>query len=77
MGRIYADSKEVIVWLGKDQSNLEDFAWFHTTLLPALDAQFIEGGVTSHFLSIVEAANLGVDPTARWRGYVLFYEHRR
>lgn len=77
MGRIYADCRKVVVWLGRDQSNLADFSWFHDVLLPALDEQFIEGGGKSDFHSIVKSANLGIEPTARWRGYVLFYEERR
>jgi Heterokaryon incompatibility protein (HET) len=77
MGRIFADSKNATVWLGKDQSHLEDFAWFHETLFSALDGQFIQGGGRSYFLSIVEAANLGRDTTARRRRFVLSYEQRR
>jgi hypothetical protein len=77
MGQIYRDSEEVIVWLGKDQSNLEDFSWFHDTLLPAFEKHFDEGGGICDLTKTVETANLGVCPLPRWRGYILFYEQHR
>jgi hypothetical protein len=77
MGQIYGDSEGVIVWLGKDQSNLEDFSWFHDTLLPALEKHFDDGGGFSDLMQLIQGANLGVEPSARWRGYILFYEQHR
>jgi hypothetical protein len=61
----------------KDQSNLEDFAWSRETLLPALEEHFDEGGGFSDLMKVIEKANMGADPAARWRGYVLFYEQHR
>lgn len=77
MGEIYARSEKVTVWLGKDQSNLEDFSWFHEIYLPALEKHFDEGGDSSHLIELARKANLGKDETPRWHGYVLFYEQHR
>ena len=77
MGQIFANSEEVIVWLGKDQSNLEDFSWFHETFLPAAEKHFSDKGGISNLMQTVQTANLGIDPSSRWQGYVLFYEQHR
>lgn len=77
MGQIFAGCKQTTVWLGKDQCNLEDFAWFHETLLPAVEKHFDEGGRISELMQTVKTANLGIEPSARWRGYILFYEQHR
>jgi Heterokaryon incompatibility protein (HET) len=77
MGQIYGESEEVVVWLGKDQSNLEDFAWSQDTLLPALEEHFDAGGGFSDLMKVIEKANMGADPATRWRGYVLFNEQHR
>jgi Heterokaryon incompatibility protein (HET) len=77
MGHIFATCEQTIVWLGKNQSNLEDFSWFHDTLLPAFEKHCEEGGLISDLMETVLTANLGIDPLSRWKGYVLFYEQRR
>ena len=77
MDQIFGRSKEVCVWLGKDQSSLEDFSWFHQTLLPAFEEHFNAGEGMSDVMQVVTRANLGIDPTPRWRAYVFFYEQHR
>ncbi|ERF70676.1 hypothetical protein EPUS_02542 [Endocarpon pusillum Z07020] len=77
MGHIYSGCTRALVWLGRDTSNLGHFSWFHETLLPALEKHLDEGGLVSDFFQVVKMANSGEDTTARWRGYVLFYEQRR
>jgi Heterokaryon incompatibility protein (HET) len=77
MGRIYGECTRVAVWLGKDQSYLSDFSWFHETLLPALEKHFDEGGFVSGFFKVVTSANSGKDTVARWHGYTTFYQQHR
>jgi hypothetical protein len=47
MGEIYSKAVEVLVWLGKDKTGLNDFLWLHRELLPKLRALSISGTITA------------------------------
>jgi hypothetical protein len=78
MGAIYSGSESVLVWLGKDESNVEDFKWFHGVFFPALGQYGEEHGVQSlldptwNHLSIRD--RLGLDIESRWIGYSKFFQ---
>jgi hypothetical protein len=44
MGDIYSNAEAVVVWLGADETDLEDFIWLHTEFLDALECYITKFG---------------------------------
>jgi hypothetical protein len=80
MGSIYANARQVIIWLGRDESNLEDFKWIHEILYPPL-SDYVDTNGIGAFDKVWDAeefdANLGVNSGIKWDAYAKFMEERR
>ena len=81
MGSIFTRCQRVMVWLGKDESDLEDFKWIHETLLPVWKEWLIEHGVGPYLRSRwndeSNKERFDLDVRARWPGYCKYYSERR
>jgi Heterokaryon incompatibility protein (HET) len=77
MGQVFGSSVEVLVWLGKDETNLEDFSWFHENLLPLLQEHFGKEQLIGKLLPAAMVVNRGTESMKRWPGYVKFYDQHR
>ncbi|KAH8649400.1 heterokaryon incompatibility protein-domain-containing protein [Tricladium varicosporioides] len=81
MGAVYSNCQQVIVWLGKDDSNMKDFKWLHEAFLPAL----WQYGETNGQETILETKwnvdlikeRLGMHTGKAWNSYAKFYHERR
>ena len=83
MGEIYSNCDITLVWLGKDETDLEGFLHIHDLLDPIIRQRDTPGSdVGRKFLSawtlqdLESALGGGIDPRA-WAAYVRFYEKRR
>jgi hypothetical protein len=82
MGSIYADANSALVWLGLDESNVEDFKWIHEIFYAALkeytgDVDLRKFAWTSGWdISSVDR-RLQLHATPRWPGYARFVAERR
>ena len=82
MGSIYADANSVLVWLGLDESNVEDFKWIHEIFYAALLAYAGKDDIqnfawTPGVDSPLADRTLQVHATPRWQGYADFVAERR
>lgn len=82
MGDIYAESEKVVVWLGKDNSNLEGFKWLHATLVPILFERASRHGIDAllepGWSPLTLESRFGVNiPQGVWTSYDDFFAQRR
>jgi hypothetical protein len=82
MGSIYADANSVLVWLGLDESNVEDFKWIHEIFYAALKEYTGEDDLrnfawTSGWNSALADRRLQLHAAPRWYGYSGFVAERR
>ena len=80
MGQIYAAANIVIMWLGKDTSDLSEFLFLHDKFLPELDNRDIDVFKQSIWdLSFIR--EIGIESAEQWRSYwtayYRFYQRRR
>jgi len=80
MGQIYAAAHIVIMWLGNDTSDLDEFVFLHDKFLPELDQR----GMDVYGQSLWDLAflkEIGIDSVEQWQSYWLayfrFYRRRR
>lgn len=83
MGEIYSNCEIALVWLGKDETDLEGFLYIHDLLEPIIkQRETPDSSIGGKFRSawtlqdLESALGGGVDPRA-WAAYVSFYEKRR
>jgi len=81
MGDVYSRCERVIVWLGKDESDLKDFKWLHDTFLPHLwqygEARGQESILKATWNLDLIKQRLGYDTAKNWNSYAKFYHERR
>jgi len=82
MGQIYASANIVIMWLGKDTSDLEEFVFLHERFLPELDKRLRDIDFSARSIwDLPFLQEIGIESTARWReywaAYHKFYQRRR
>ena len=82
MGDIYAGSEKVVVWLGRDNSNLDNFIWLHATLVPILCEHVSRHDLTAllepAWLPLKLKYKFGVDvPQTVWTSYDAFFAQRK
>jgi hypothetical protein len=81
MGAVYSFCQEVIIWLGKDESNLKHFKYLHEAFLPALWQYGEENGqdliLKSNWTLDLVKDRLKLDTSKYWNGYAKFYDERR
>ncbi|KAG4442473.1 hypothetical protein IFR05_002075 [Cadophora sp. M221] len=86
MGEIYSKASQVIVWLGSDTSNLEDFLWLNTEFLAGIGHYIQEFGVedlmkqTPFSYKLLEFMKLqppSGDWVICWENYMSFCRRRR
>jgi hypothetical protein len=80
MGAIYTNARQVIVWLGLEESDLEGFKWIHEVLYPRL-MDYIDANGKRAFDKVWHAVdfdvNLEVESAAMWDDYSRFKVQRR
>ena len=82
MGEIYSNCEIALVWLGKDEADLEGFLSVHNLLEPIIRQRETDSSIGRKFRSawtlrdLKSALKHGLDPRA-WSAYVSFYEKRR
>jgi len=86
MGEIYSRAEAVIVWLGADETDLEDWIWLHSTFFYAL-GRYIQnfgleelqtlGPYAPKFLERIEVKPPGGSFVACWHSYMNFCRRRR
>ena len=82
MGDIYAGSEKVVVWLGQDNSNLDNFIWLHATLVPVLCEHASRHDLTAllkpGWSPLKLNSTFGVNvPQIVWTSYDEFFAQRR
>ncbi|KAN0092408.1 Heterokaryon incompatibility protein (HET) domain containing protein [Hyaloscypha variabilis] len=82
MGQIYASANIVIMWLGKDTSDLEEFVFLHEKFLPELDKRLRDIDFSTQSIWDLQfLGEIGIQSKARWRqywtAYHRFYQRRR
>ena len=83
MGDIFAGTECVIVWLGKDTTDLEDFVWIHGEAWPAIETKVRSQTSNSAQPNPMDPGllfTLGLTPhewVARWQSCGRFYRTRR
>ena len=83
MGEIYSNCEVALVWLGKDETDLDGFLHIHDLLDPITRQRDTPDSIVGRrFLSpwtlqdLESALGGGIDPRA-WAAYVSFYEKQR
>ena len=82
MGAIYSGAEKVVVWLGKDMADFNNFAWIHSD---ALASEYLQGSQTDSIMQrlnaeapIFEGAHSSEPGFVRkWYSYCRFFEQRR
>jgi hypothetical protein len=82
MGKIYAAANLVIMWLGKDTSDLEEFTFLHNRFLHEYDKSDISHSTQDVSLwDLPFLREIGIETKAQWReywtAYFRFYYRRR
>lgn len=81
MGAVYSYCQKVIVWLGKDETDLKEFKYLHDTFLPMLweygEANGQESILKSNWTLEVIKEKFKLDTEKQWKGYARFYDQRR
>jgi hypothetical protein len=86
MGEIYSRASGVIVWLGEDETGMENFKWTSSKFLDALSGYVIKYGLKDLCqqspLSSVLLERLNINPPAGdwlacWESYMTFCRRRR
>ncbi|CAG8948784.1 hypothetical protein HYFRA_00001906 [Hymenoscyphus fraxineus] len=81
MGAVYSYCQQVIIWLGKDESDLKDFKFLHETFLPILweygQANNLDAILKSKWTLDDIKKKLKLDTEKYWKGYAKFYDERR
>ncbi|KAH8907342.1 hypothetical protein BR93DRAFT_692937 [Coniochaeta sp. PMI_546] len=86
MDEIYSRAMAVVVWLGADTTDLDEFAWIHGEFFEALNRFIVENGVEAvqgqQGLDPAFTSRLGVTPpggdwTGVWHKYFSFCRRRR
>ncbi|OIW23037.1 hypothetical protein CONLIGDRAFT_146567 [Coniochaeta ligniaria NRRL 30616] len=86
MDEVYSRAMAVVVWLGAETSDLEEFAWIHGEFFDALNKFIVEQGVDAilgqQALDPAFTSRLGVEPpggswTTVWHKYLSFCRRRR
>ncbi|KAB5582344.1 heterokaryon incompatibility protein-domain-containing protein [Coniochaeta sp. 2T2.1] len=86
MDEIYSRAMAVVIWLGADESDLEDFVWIHGEFFDALNRFVVENGVEAiqgqQGLDPAFTSRLGVTPPGGswvgvWQAYFRFCRRRR
>lgn len=74
MGKIYAAANSVIMWLGKDTSDLEEFTFLHGRFLQEYDKSDINHSTQDVSLwDLPFLREIGVETKERWREYWTAY----
>lgn len=82
MGNIYSEAEEVLVWLGRETDEAQDFFWVHNDFTPALrglPGDDFPGGKAVTELKLAHLGSLGLDISntvqriARAESYTKFY----
>ena len=82
MGDVYSGAEKVIVWLGKDMADFNNFAWFHND---ARASEYLQGSQTDSIMTrtntnapIFQGA-YSTEPgmSDKWYSYCRFFEQRR
>ena len=63
MGRIYSTAQEVLVWLGKDMSCIDDFIWMHEKFLPEVRGKEMSPGDIDNLAVL---SPLGINSLDHW-----------
>ena len=82
MGAIYSGAEKVVVWLGKDMAEFNNFAWFHSN---ALASEYLQGSQTDSIYKRTNAEapifkrGINSEPglMEKWYSYCRFFEQRR
>ncbi|GME28712.1 chitin recognition protein [Neofusicoccum parvum] len=86
MGEIYARASQVVIWLGRDASYLDDFAWIHGEFAQAMNSMVekfgFEAVASRSPLDKAFFEDLGLEMPLDtwyrcWRSYFRFYQCRR
>ncbi|KAM5357150.1 hypothetical protein ACJZ2D_016563 [Fusarium nematophilum] len=81
MGKIYSSAQRVVVWLGSDTNDLDDFQWIHTHFWDYYEPNYPRlYGTQPPFLdeSILSAVGqTQAEWCSRWASYARFYCRRR
>jgi len=80
MGRIYISANIVIMWLGRDTSDLDKFVFLHERFLQEVDKRDIDI-FTQSLWDLPFLREIGIESTEQWReywqAYHRFYHRRR
>ena len=68
MGRIYISASIVIMWLGKDTSDLDKFVFLHERFLQEIDKRDIDF-FTQSLWDLPFLQEMGIESTEQWREY--------
>ncbi|KAB5586221.1 heterokaryon incompatibility protein-domain-containing protein [Coniochaeta sp. 2T2.1] len=86
MDEIYSRAMAVVVWLGADESDLEEFVWIHGEFFNALNTFVVENGVEAirgqqgldpAFTSRLDVTPPGGSWAGVWKAYFRFCRRRR
>jgi len=80
MGEIFSAAERVIVWLGKDTSDLDDFLWVHEVFVARID-EFLESDEGIPQITrpgVLQRLDISLDRWLKyWKSYGRFYRRRR